>query len=345
MAGNMSKPLYANKPYKWVKQEIEASDPEKDYEKIWRLSIEYTGGGDFIQNMIYALTFPNFIANDWGAEVIWRDDGGKVLNRSTDRVNETQHHNSVWWFYGPHHPETKRSTHAINKRHEYYAKKYPGNFTHAIDYTYVLCFTAISVDRLRQRLRLSGFNEKQKIAAHRFWKEMSHLFFVEVPGKPLEEWLPLTKFPEDWNAMYLFCENVENNHMDQTEKGHLIAEALFDQFAYRFFPPSLRFLGRAFPITLSLPQTLKAHQIRPTSPILARIIIFVLGTFMWFMETFFPDPKISYQESIRLKTANEKAKFDAQKRDMDRRFPTVFGDNHRASPAFCPFAMKSEKEA
>jgi hypothetical protein len=59
--GNGLQPLYADKPYKWAKREIEASDPAKDYEKIWRLSIEYTGGRDFIQNIMYPLASSNFM--------------------------------------------------------------------------------------------------------------------------------------------------------------------------------------------------------------------------------------------------------------------------------------------
>lgn len=344
---SLLQPIAADKPFKWVRQEIEASDPYKDYEKIWRLSIEYTGGGDFIQNLIYALTFSNFIATDWGSDVVWRDDGGKVVHRATDRVYETQYHNSVWWYYGPHHPETKKSADIINKRHEYYSKKYPGHFSHLIDYTYVLCFSAISVHRLRTKLRLSGFTEKQKIASHIFWKEMSHLFFVEVPGKPLSDWKPLSdygNFPENWDAMYKFCEDVENNHMASTDKGHMIAEALFDQFAFRFFPPVLRPLGRALPITLSLPQTLKAHRVKQTNPVLASIIVFVIGNFMWVMETFFPDPKISYQESLQLQSAEEKKNVKMQNRKLDADFPGQFAQDHQGN-ATCPFSVKARKDA
>lgn len=310
---------------------------------IWRLSIEYTGGGDFIQNMIYALTFSNFVPTEWGAEAVWRDDGGKVIHHSTDRVYETQYHNSVWWFYGPHHPETKKSVQIINRRHEYYAKKYPGNFSHDIDYHYVLCFEAISVHRFRERLGLSGFTEKQKIAAAIFWREMAKLFTIEVPGKPLKEWRGLENFPQDWDSMYQFCEDVENNHMAVTDQGHMIAEALFDQFAYRFFVPALRPLGRALPIALSIPQTLKAHRIKPVNPLLARVIVFVVGTFMWIMETFGPDPKISYQESLRNKSAEQKRDLSQYKSRLDAGFPYSFEQNHKGSAALCPFSVTVKK--
>ncbi|KAF7591510.1 hypothetical protein BBP40_001500 [Aspergillus hancockii] len=337
----------ADKPYRWIRPEIEASDPYKDYAKIWRLSIEYTGGGDFTQNLIYALTFANFVGSEWGANVIWRDDGGKVLHRAVDRVYETQYHNSTWWYYGPHHPETKKSVDTINKRHAYHAKSYPGHFSHTTDFIYVLCFTAISVHRLRTRLRLSGFTEKQKIAAYLFWKEMCRLFLVEVPGKPLEEWKPLTDypgFPEDWDGMYSFCEDVENNHMVATDKGHMIAEALFDQFAFRFFPPLLRPLGRALPIALSLPQTLKTHRIKETHAVLTSIIVCALGTFIWIMETFFPDPKISYRESLQLRSPDQEKDLKVQNSKLDTAFPQSFARNHQGSASFCPFLGSLEKD-
>lgn len=59
-----------NKPYKWLRREIESLDPYKDYAKIWRLSIEYTSGGDFIQNLLYAYTFANFVATEWVSDVM-----------------------------------------------------------------------------------------------------------------------------------------------------------------------------------------------------------------------------------------------------------------------------------
>ncbi|GAB1203587.1 hypothetical protein APSETT445_002223 [Aspergillus pseudonomiae] len=282
-----------NKPYKWLRREIESLDPYKDYAKIWRLSIEYTSGGDFIQNLLYAYTFANFVATEWVSDVMWRNGSGRVLTQATDRVSETQCHFSTWWYYGPHHPETMKSIDAINKLHRGHAKSYPGHFSHKDDYIYVLCFTAISVDRVRTKLRLSGFTEKQKIAAYMFWKEMSRLFLVEIPG---QVWRPLSEFPgfpEDWDGMYRFCENVEDHHMVATEEGHMVAEALFDQFAFRHFPSLLRPLGRALPICLSLPQTLKAHRVKGVNPVLACMALFVVGTFIWIMEALLPDPKIS----------------------------------------------------
>jgi hypothetical protein len=340
-------PLAADKPYKWIRQEIERSDPYTEYEKISRLSMEYAGDSAFMNNTMYALTFSNFIPNEWGSEVVWRHDGGRVLHSPTDRMYETLLHNSTWWFHGPRHLKTLESIAIINKRHQYRAKQYPGAFAHPIDYTYVLCFSAVLNHRLRLRLGLSGFNSKQKIAAQLCLKEFTHLFLVEQPGQPEKEWAPLSTvaaFPDDFDGVIAFCEDVENNHMHVTDAGHMVAEALFDHFAYVHFPPCLRHLGRAVPIALSLPQLLAAHRIKPVSPVLAQIIIFVIGTFIWFMETFMPDPKIAARELMEQKIGTSKVEDREARRTADKGFPRVFEGNHRGAAALCPFRV-NEKSA
>ncbi|KAJ4339706.1 hypothetical protein N0V95_007720 [Ascochyta clinopodiicola] len=331
----------SNKPYKWIHQEIEKADPYKDYIEIFRLSVEYVPDSDFMNALMYTITFSNFPSNNWGAEVVWRKDGGKVLHNPSARMDETLLHNSTWWYYGPHHPRTKASVAIINKRHQKYAKQYPGNFSHPSDYLYTLCFSAALVHRFRLRLRLPGFNEKQKIAAHLCLKEHAKNFVVEQPGKPDAEWVPLLSvatFPEDWDGIIAFCEDVENNHLQVTDAGHMIAEALFDHFAYRYFPPLLRPLGRAIPIALSSPKILTAHSIKPVNPFLADVIIFILGTFIWLMEAIMPDPKTAALEIIqeRAKTRQRAEEIRAS----DKGFPQKFAELHQGSAATCPFIVK-----
>ena len=339
------RPLEADRPYKWIAKEIEASDPYKDYEKIFRLSMEYTGDSEIMSNMMYALTFSNFIPNPWGSEVVWRKDGGKVLHAPTDRMYETLYHNSTWWYYGPHHPKTLESIDVINKRHKYWAKQYPGAFSHVMDYTYVLTFSATLVHRFRLRLGISGFNEKQQIAAHLCLREFAKHFVVEQPGKPDEPWIPLasiTTFPKNWDEVVAFCEDVENNHFEKTNGGHMIAESLIDHFAYAQFPPLLRPLGRAIVIALSLPQIIEAHQIEPVNPILGRIIVFVFGTWLWFAETFLPDPKIATQEIFQQNLRTKKTQDRENRRAVDRGFPKEFEKNHPGAEAWCPFKVNEK---
>lgn len=327
-----------SKPYKWINQEIAKLDPHKDYVEIWRLSTEYAGNNEFIQNLVYATTFSNFIPTPWGSEAVWRGDGGKVIYGSTERQYQTQMNNSIWWYYGPHDARAKKSADHINRIHEYYENKYPGHFSHINDFLYVMCFSAATTHRLKERMGLKGFTEKQKIAAHIFWKEMSALFVV-YQDKPVS----LNEhFPKDFDGIIKFCESVEENEMVTTEKGHLITEALFDQFAYRFFPPGLRAVGRALPNALSLPAMLKANGITPLHPVLRGILLWVLGCVLWFLETVMPDHQIAYQEYLTNMTAEEQAKRRKERKELDEKFPAYFNEFHKDAPG-CPFTGGSKK--
>lgn len=83
--------------------------------------------------------------------------------------------------------------HHINKIHEFYEPKNPGHFSRINDFFYVICFMAVIAHGLKERMGLKEFTDKQKIAAHIFWKEMS-TFFILYGDKPvsLKE-----HFPED----------------------------------------------------------------------------------------------------------------------------------------------------
>jgi hypothetical protein len=82
--------------------------------------------------------------------------------------------------------------------------------------------------------------------------EMVKLFYSE--GR-----VPVHSWPENWGGLISFCEEYESRPWDSLESGHLVASAIYDHFAFRFFRPSLRWLGRAIPLSLSLPTTLQAH--------------------------------------------------------------------------------------
>ncbi|KPM46340.1 hypothetical protein AK830_g86 [Neonectria ditissima] len=173
--------LAPQRSYHWIQKAIDSLDAEVDYELIWRLMSCYRSS-DFMNNLVYALTFPNFVVTSHGAEAVWRSDGGKVVHHGTQRVEDTETYNMTWWFYGPSDKRCRDAVERINKLHARLARQYPGNFSHNEDYVYTTAFSAILMHRLRERLGLSGFSEKEKMAAHHFWRDMTPLFTVEGSG-------------------------------------------------------------------------------------------------------------------------------------------------------------------
>ncbi|WP_449406141.1 hypothetical protein [Massilia phosphatilytica] len=203
--------------------------------RIWQLCSGY-GGNDFINNLMYTLTFPNFIVSDYGSEVVWRDDGGKVLHRAGSRVEQTQNANALWWWYGPHDERTKKSVDSINRLHAYWAGKYPGVFSHNVDYVYVFAYTAVAMHRLRLQMGAPGISEKEQIAAHKFWGEMSKLFVAENN-------VPIHGYPDDFAGLVKLCEDYENTPRPKPERTNLVTTAIHEQFVFRFFPEELHWLG------------------------------------------------------------------------------------------------------
>ncbi|GKU09037.1 unnamed protein product, partial [Fusarium langsethiae] len=215
--------------YHWINEAVNSLDPETDYEIMWRLMTCYRSS-DFMNNMIYALTFPNFIITTHGCETVWRSDGGKVIKRSAQRVEDTENFNMTWWHYGPSDKRCRDAVDHINNLHQSLARRYPGNFSFNEDFVYVTTFSAVLMHRLRLRLGLSGFTEKEKIAAHHFWRDMTPLFITE-------DKTPVHGYPQDFEGCLQFCESYENETREFDIRMQYIGLAIMNQFAFRYFPP------------------------------------------------------------------------------------------------------------
>jgi hypothetical protein len=308
----------------WIKEQVAKLDPYKDYELVYRLTNTF-GPNDFINNLIYALTFPNFVVVPAGAEVVWRKDGGKVRLKASTRLEHTENNNMVWWYYGPSHPKTKEAVQRLNALHGYWEKQYPGKFTDNDDYIYTATFSAVLMHRLRLRLGLPGISEKEQIAAHLFWKEMCKLFKRAGPDGQMN--VDLQGYPDSFDACLKCCEDFENRPREGTEQGHLIALSIYEQFAFRYFPPMLRWFGYAMPVALSLPTTLATHKIKPVNPILKAFIVWLVGTMFWVL-SYLPDPKLSYVEEMEGRTKAEKAAREKSLSAMDKRYAPYFAAKH-----------------
>lgn len=318
--------------YHWISKTLESLDPETDYELMWRLMSCYRLS-DFMNNLVYSLTFPNFVITSHGAEAVWRSDGGKVVNKGTQRVEDTENYNMTWWYYGPSDQRCKDAVQRINSLHASLARRYPGNFSHNEDYVYTLAFSAVLMHRLRLRLGLSGFSDKEKIAAHHFWRDMAPLFIVEDADT-------VQDYPADFDACITYCEAYENLPREYDERCRNVGLAIFNQFAFRYFPPGLRWLGVSIPHALSLPTTLQSMRLKPVSPILGYFIVLFVGFLMWFAETFLPDPKVSFFTGLENMDDGEARTRKEHIRRLDAAYSRYFRSEF-AGPG-CPFHRNIE---
>jgi hypothetical protein len=302
---------------RWIAQEIERLDPEVDYEAIWRLTSTY-GLDDFAVNLVYAHLFPHFVIPMHGSETVYRGGDGKVVERATQRVEDTFRHNLTWWTYGPSHERTQASVANINRLHAHYARKYPGNFAHLDDYLYTLAFSAASMHRFFLTLGLPGYNDKQKVAAHRFWEAMAALFVDEAGNQ-------ITGFPEDWDAMIAYLDEYEHRPWPAHEVGRQMTDAIMDQFAFRFFPRPLHGIGRALVASTYHPTVWRVHKVDPPRP-RARTLLLRIAGLMIRLKKLGPDPTSNYQEILEALTEEERRERRQGIATLDRRFSVWFRD-------------------
>ncbi|KAF4412361.1 hypothetical protein CFRS1_v002375 [Colletotrichum fructicola] len=292
--------------YKWIAKAVDSLDPETDYELIWRLTSSYHLS-DFTNNLIYTLTFPNFVVSSHGSPPVWRSDGGKVVHKASDRVDRTEHYNMAWWYYGPSDQRCRDAVDRINQLHAGLANRYPDTFTHNEDYVYTLTFSAVLMHRLRLRLGLSGFTEKQKIAAHHFWRDMMPLFKLEGNG------VQITGFPDDFEGCITFCEAYENTLREYDERARYVGLSIFNLFAYRYFPPGLRWFGMAFPVRCRYRRRWKV---------------------------LLPDPKVPFFEQLETLPEVEVKKRKEESRTLDKSYEAFIKE--KMSGPGCPFSAKMQ---
>ncbi|PPJ51478.1 hypothetical protein CBER1_09240 [Cercospora berteroae] len=147
-------------PYKWIAAKLESLDPYKDYEEIVRLTTCYHAN-DFMNNLIYSITFPNLVKGGRSARAIWREDGGKVLHKATVRCEGSEHHNMTWLFYGANDKRCLDSIAYVNNLHaRLEAKVTPGCYGHNDDYIDTLASAALIGQRFAISLGLQGLTTK-----------------------------------------------------------------------------------------------------------------------------------------------------------------------------------------
>ncbi|GGN22637.1 hypothetical protein [Streptomyces fuscichromogenes] len=312
------------RPRRWIAQEIERLDPERDYETIWRLTSSY-GLDDFALNLVYAHLFPHFYLPSHGARPLWHQGDGKVVERATQRVEDTVRNNLVWWFYGPGHPKTQQSVANINKLHAFHARRYPGTFAAQEDYVFTLAFSAASLHRFNLKVGLPGYTEKQKTAAHLFWKHMAELFVDEHGG-------PVLGYPEDWDTLVAFVEEFESRPWPASQEGEMVTKTIMDQFAFRFFPRPLHALGRAIAISTWHPNCWRAHSVTPPPPWVRRILLRLCGLAIRTQKALKPDPVTAYQEVLEAQSKNERRDRSRRIRELDSAFSAFFRRRHGLPP-------------
>ena len=214
----------------------------------------------------------------------------KQVDLPQKRVDDTLLRFWHWFEYGPSDVMVQRSQEVVNQIHMALEKRSPGTFP-ARDFVYTCCWIGADMHRLRVGLGLPGYTEKQKIAAHHFWRDMCAMF-RSMDGYVLE-------FPQDFEGMIRLLEDYEAMPWEQVETGRVLAEATTKQFADAWFPVGLRWMGRQMILSLQKDRTRELMQMGDPNPIAKAAIRGLFWLIITMKEKVLPDPKLSTPEKAR----------------------------------------------
>ncbi|HEX3612269.1 MAG TPA: hypothetical protein VHU88_11330 [Sporichthyaceae bacterium] len=278
--------------YKWIAGEIERLDPDVDYERIWALSSTYWVD-EFMMSFLYSVSFPNFMLPANGGRTVGRGGTGPVITDPDRRQLETVHHFWTWFAHGPSSEHTHASVEQVNEMHRGISRRYPGDFGDPEDFVYTLCYLGAGYHRIRQLAGLPGYTNRQRIAAHRHWCAMAELFWTETG--------PVAGFPADFAAMLTFLDEWESRHQDWTPDGAACTRAVIEQFAARWFPRPLHFLGRAMLCSFYGEAVLRVHRLRPPDRRVVALMRTGMRGYVLAKEKLLPDPRTSTPDRHRSK--------------------------------------------
>lgn len=282
-------------PRKWIAKRMKQLDPETDYDEIWKLSTAYRPN-DFVMNLIYTVTFPHFFITQHGAEPLVDGGSGKIIKNADQRVDDTSWKMQTWFHYGSTHERTKKNVESINKLHEFYAKKYPGNFNHNEDYIYTLCYEAAGMHRLMQRIGLPGLSEKEQKASVKFWSNMARLFRNPETGENFD-------FPSTFAGILEYMYNYEKKSIESPshDAGNVAMRAILDQFANRYFPKFLHGFAHAWIISLYPDHIITFYKLKRPPSLFLKAFRFGTKAMFWFGEKVAPDPTTTFIERRDMK--------------------------------------------
>ncbi|MFC3654968.1 DUF2236 domain-containing protein [Xanthomonas hyacinthi] len=179
----------------------------------------------------------------------------------------------AWMVDGPSSSKGREAISRLNHMHMAIAKAtpgLPGNFDDVDDFIFPLAMLATFGHNLQKSLGLPGLPGYMQVAWHH-WAAAVFRQFERESG-------PLTNaaFPRDFAALQAFYRQFDARAYEQTETGHIVASAMLDFFAERWFPRPLRWLGRDICRYLAGERVCNLHRIGWLSPGRRKLVELIL---------------------------------------------------------------------
>lgn len=283
-------------PWTWLPGRLAALDPVADSDEVMRLLVEHQLDDTRIALSLLVTTAQTALPPAASATFLGT---GKLLHRGEQRHTDGRDYLVTWLRHGARSPETAASVQRLNRYHLSLATRFPGAFDANDDYVYTLCAIGTFVPRMRATLGLPPQPEHLDVAWHRF--------LADLAGQFVGEHGPVTGFPDDMAGMLAFAEAYEARPWPPTDDGHVLVEAMVQQYCDRFFPPAMHWFARAQVLLLLPPRVREVHGLGAPRPRAAAVVRRLMRAVLRAQETWWPTrrtPLSQRLESPRVRRAH-----------------------------------------
>lgn len=285
--------------YKWMRAEIERLDPETDSERIVRsTSCLLLPKSLLLVHLFYTVGFVRFAGPPLAADSVDRNGTGMLYAHGNRRADETMFHLFAWIDDGVSAPSSLASMRYVRAWHTGIAREWPmppHTFQHS-----AAVFTVLYDRLLKRGAGAPGLSENERRAQLAHWQTVSkHLGIADIP--------------QTWEGMEQLLETYEHGpDFAYSPAGQRLAEALIDQFATRWFPPSARWFGRRLVLAFSEEHVIATLGLRPPPHLFTTVVRQVARAAVFTKRHLVPDPRETFRLTDII-TGNKKSALAARR--------------------------------
>lgn len=282
-------------PGRWLDARIAALDPETEYAEVLRLLAEHRLTRPAVALTLLVTNAQAALPPAASATLVATR---KLLDRPDQRLADGTGHLLTWLVHGPDSAEARASVERLNRLHLGLARKHPGAFDDDLDFVYQLCAVGTFLPRMRATLGLAPQDAALDVAWHHFLRDLAG-HFRSTGGA-------VRGFPDDMAGMLRLVEDYETRPWPPTDTGRELTQAMVAHYARRFFPPPMRWFGRAQALVVMPARVREVHRTGEPRPAATAVVRVLMRLVLRAQDSWWPDRRRRFSDRV----AHDRARSD-----------------------------------
>lgn len=257
-------------PY-WARKKIKALNAESDFHEITHLAFEVRYASPIFTHTLFSIAFARQAAIPSIAIVLFQNGNGAIIKNPRKRNNDTLLFFGEFFKQG-FNQSGIATVQQLNRIHAHFPITNEQNL-----YT----LATLMCEPARMSIFLTGkniFTKKENRAVFLFWKKIGTLMQIQ-------------NITENENEMFQFYQEFERKNFAYSTEGKAIVEKLADEFAARWYPQTLKTIGRMVYFSLFDEHLLSSFGLQKPPFFISMPVRFYLWFYLMIWAPIMPDPK------------------------------------------------------